>query len=114
MNVVTYGQSALTLGGFQHFHKAIDGFKEFKAVIGYLISDHSIIHIYFINETLIHQIIKVFLYLAIAHVGGVHYFSLAGAVFANSKHIGNYLYIGTPLAYRYFLTCGVAFNLLTI
>ena len=75
-------------------------FKQFKAAFRYLISYHGIIYVHFINKTLIYQVIKVFLYLAVAHVGGIHYFGLTGAVFANSQHIGNDFYIGTPLPYR--------------
>ena len=97
--------SAFALGGFQHLHQAIDGFEQFEAAIRHLISHHGVIHVYLVNETLIHKVIKVFLYLAVAHVGGIHYFRLAGAVFANSQHIGDYLDIGTPPPHGYPLPC---------
>jgi len=95
--------SAFAVGGFQHFHQGIDGFKQFKAAIRYLISHHGIVHVYLINKTLIHKVFKVFLYLAIAHVGGIHYFRLAGAVFADSQHIGDYLDVGTALTHGWAL-----------
>ena len=40
---------------------------------------------------------KVFLYLAIAHVGTVHDLGLTGAILTNLEHIPNNLYIRSPL-----------------
>jgi hypothetical protein len=112
--VMTDGQSAGILGRCQHFQKSIDSFEELKAVVRYLIGYHGVIHVYFINETLVHQIIKVFLYLAVTHISSIHYLGLAGAVLADSQHIGNYLDIGAPPAYRRFLTGRAARNLYTV
>jgi hypothetical protein len=84
------------MAGFQHIQKSIDGFKEFEAVVRHLIGHHRIIYIHSIDETLIYQIIQIFLYLMIAHIGGIHDFRLAGAVLTYTKHIGDYLDIGAP------------------
>jgi len=87
------------VSGLQHIHQGIDGSKQFKTAVGYLIRDHGIIHVYLIDKSLVDKVIEVFLYLAVAHVGGIHYFRLAGAVLADSQHIGDYLNIGTALAH---------------
>jgi len=86
-------------GGLQHPHQGIDGSKQFETAVSYLIRNHGIIHIYLINKSLIDKVFKVFLYLAVAHVGGIHYFRLAGAVLADPQHIGNYLNVGTALTH---------------
>jgi len=80
--------------GFEHIHQGIDGFEQFETAFRDAVSDHGIIHIHLKDKALVDQIVKVFLYLMIAHVGGIHDFRLAGTIFAYTEHIGNYLDIG--------------------
>jgi hypothetical protein len=92
-------QPSLTIqtDGLEHFHQGIDGLEQLEAVIRHAVGDHGVIHVDFIDEALADQVIKVFLYLAIAHVSAVHDLGFTGAILANLEHIPNNLYIRSPL-----------------
>jgi hypothetical protein len=84
---------------FHHGYQAINSSEQFETAIGYPIRDHGISQVYLMDKTLVYEIIKIFLYLAITHVSGVHYFCFSRAFFPYPEHIGDYFYIRTPPTY---------------
>lgn len=88
-----------SLAWFQHGDKVIDGFEQFETAISYLVGYQRIIQVDSMDKTLVYEIIKIFLYLAEAHVSGIHDFRLASAFFTCPEHIGDYFNVGTPAAY---------------
>jgi hypothetical protein len=86
---------------FQHGYEVIDSLEELEPAFGHLIGDHGVIHVHLIDKTLIYEVVKVFLNLAVAHIGGIHYFRLAGSSFPHPEHISDYFDIRAPPADTY-------------
>ena len=63
----------------------------------YAIVHTRITDLYRIDKSFFNQVAQIFLYLAVAHVGTVHYFRFTRAVFTDPEHIGYYFYIRAPV-----------------
>jgi len=83
--------SSIAISEPEHFHYTIYILKQPQTLVGHPIGNYGVTHLHLINKTMTQQEAKIFLYLAVAHIGAIHNLRFASAIFAYLEHISHYL-----------------------
>ena len=91
---------AIAISELEYLYYAVYVSEELSSLVCYLVGNHRISHLHFVDEPMAQEKTEVFLYLGVAHIGAVHNLRLARAIFPHFEHISYYLYIRpSPIHY---------------